>query len=49
MVMHRSMPVVGSIHSVLPCWREGLVVVGRARRGPEKEGGTSYCINVIKF
>ena len=22
---------------------EGLMVVGRARRGPEKEGGTSYC------
>ena len=41
MVMHRSMPVVVSIHSVLTCWREGLRVVGRARRGPENEGGTS--------
>ena len=43
MVMHRSMPVVVSIHSVLTCWREGFRVVGRARRGPEKEGGTSCC------
>ena len=42
-VMHRSMPVVVSIHSVLTCWREGLRVVGRARRGPGKEGGTSCC------
>ncbi len=42
-VMHRSMPVVVSIHSVLTCWWEGLRVVGRARRGPGKEGGTSCC------
>ena len=42
-VMHRSMPVVVSIHSVLTCWWEGLGVVGRARRGPGKEGGTSCC------
>ena len=42
-VMHRSMPVVDSIHSVLTCWWEGLRVVGRARRGPWKEGGTSCC------
>ena len=43
MVMHRSMPVVVSIHSVLTCWREGLRVVGRASREPEKEGGISCC------
>ena len=42
-VMHRSMPVVVSIHSVLTSWREGLRVVVRARREPEKEGGTSCC------
>ena len=43
MVMHRSMPVVVSIHSVLTCWREGLRVVGMARRVPEEDGGTSCC------
>ena len=43
MVMHRSMPVVVSIHSVLTCWREGLRVVGRASGEPEKEGGTCCC------
>ena len=43
MVMPRSMPVVVSIHSVLTCWREGLRVVGMARREPEKEGGTNCC------
>ena len=43
MVMHRSMPVVVSIHSVLTCWREGLRVVGMARREPEEDGGTSCC------
>ena len=43
MVMRRSMPVVVSIHSVLTCWMEGLGVVGRAMREPEKEGGTSCC------
>ncbi len=42
-VMHRSMPMVVSIHSVLTCWWEGLRVVRRARRGPGKEGGTSCC------
>ena len=42
-VMHRSMPVVVSIQSVLTCWWEGLRVVGRARREPGKEGGTSCC------
>ncbi len=39
----RSIPVVVSIHTVLTCWRERLMVVGRARREPEKEGGTSCC------
>ena len=43
MVMHRSMPVVVSTHSVLTCWREGLRVVGMARREPEQDGGTSCC------
>ena len=44
--MHRSMPVVVSIHSVLTHWWEGLRVVGRARREPGKEGGTSCCYSV---
>ena len=43
MVMQRSMPVVVSIHSVLTCWREGLRVVGRAKREPDKDGGTTCC------
>ena len=51
--MHRSMPVVVSIHSVLTCWREGLRVV-TVREGKEgaREGGRNQLLlvhNVIKF
>ena len=43
MIMHRRMPVVVSIHSVLTCWREGLRAVVRAKREPDEEEETSCC------
>ena len=50
--MHRSMPVVVSIHSVLTCWSEGLRVVGREPEEGAREGGRNQLLlvrNMITF